>query len=145
MNRMGLGVITGVLISLQLFGCTSMIHKLITGDRNHDVSSMNNENISKIVSGKTTEEELIQLLGTEPGGQFSFDTPLPKEYEGKKYQIDKLVRFYWYTAEHIQHNKYITHRWKEQLDLTLFLTKDIVQFYYVSHVLRDKNGKFIAG
>lgn len=146
MATMKMGILTGLcFFSFNLFGCTAMIHNLISGDRGGHVPKINLENISKIKPGKTTEEEMIRLLGIKPGAQRTYDVPLPKEYEGKIYKIDKMASYNWLKVEEIHTPKFVDYSWKEQLNLNLFLSKGIVQFYYVSHVLQDDEGKRTLG
>lgn len=96
---------------------------------------MKRENTKKIVEGKTTEDEIKSLFGTEYDHRLSFDPPLIKQYRKKKYEITRIILYANPTL-----NERDAMAAMEQFELSIFLKDGIVQFYFVNHIGDTGNG-----
>lgn len=97
--------------------------------------NINRENVYKIEEGKTTEEEIQNLFGRRYDTRLSFDPPLVKQYRKKKYEISRIISYFSTTL-----NKKDAMAAIEQFKLSIFLKDGIVQFYFINHVGKKKDG-----
>jgi hypothetical protein len=139
-------LVTGSVFMFNL-NCREFIHRKRYGDVTGTVETLiNAERISRIIPGKTTEAEVRAIFDRKLKNQWTFNKrKLIKEFEGKKYEIDKIHSYAYVPAFTRSEPGFTMYGWTDRIFLVVFYNSGIVQFYTVSHDHRTEDDKIVNG
>lgn len=134
---------------LSLFNCKTIYHKLTTGDHNATGKDalITLERIQSIQPGVTSSGELDDIFDGVRSSKWTYRRPFWLTWEGQKYRIDKAMSYKQVIAYEPRDlgGGMTLYGWKEIRFVRAYIYKGVVQFYIVSHDVRDEHMKAVVG
>lgn len=132
---------------LNLMNCSSIVHKLRTGDGDFDREiPITADRYEQIQIGITTSEDLDRIFEKQVANRWTFQKPFQVTWGGQKYRINGS-RTYGYISYSTPQEQpgLVVYGWRERRYIQLFLNDGIVQFYLFRHDIRDEKGEPAIG
>ena len=138
--------ILSAVIILMLMHCTSLIHKIRSGDHINMKAKVKitQEQLDKLILQETTEGDVEDIFGSNSERQYTYSgKKLIHTDEGKSYSIDRMIMYEDGTTTKVQTAPGVTAYNYKGVTLSLFFSDSVLQFFYV----RDfgPNGSQVPG
>ncbi|KAB2928251.1 MAG: hypothetical protein F9K24_22105 [Leptonema illini] len=132
---------------LNLMNCSSIVHKLRTGDGDFGKKiEITANRYEQIRIGITTSEDLDRIFEKQAAHRWTFNKRFRVYWEGHEYRINGM-RTYGYISYSapIEQPGLVVYGWRERRYIELYLTDGVVQFYRFRHDIRDEKGEPAIG